>query len=574
MSLISSCTRPLLLDFSINAPIPKNLYVRSCDVWGADYNFKSAPKISAAPDEKEVNITAQMAWSPNPQSVAALYATFTLLSEVKNQLLRSTTPWDKTVIFGAFRGVFLAVYIGDNLLNPSAVDALFEPLIGKISSVGIQVSKAAVIQVCGENTSSDQTFGVMVVANGTLGDVHQAAVTWSRSDCVDTTTFAESARLENLPVRIKSRFSPPGVVRAGTPTGLGAASQKTVSAAKDRLQRDVTMASAKTKQPDFASQASESTDHTVPASSAAEPTSTPPPGQCQTLKVFAGDTCDSLAKHCNISRQELEKFNPDVDLCKSTFEGQLVCCSAGEFPDVKPKKNADGYCFVYHVKATDTCESIAKVHGLDTLTLERLNYDTWGSPRQGKEKENETKSSDTRTPMKSDTSSQMGQCGVTEDFCISTQGSGSPGTGRNGTVACISNCGYDIEYGDPPEQFINVTYFDGYNLGRGCLNMDIKQVDKSYTHIHFTFGHINSDFGVEFKDEYSTYLFDQLTKLRGGPKRVLSFGGWPFSPKSSFYPVFRDGIKPQNRERFASSISKFADITGLDGVDFVWETPG
>ncbi|KAG6002439.1 hypothetical protein E4U43_001120, partial [Claviceps pusilla] len=168
----------------------------------------------------------------------------------------------------------------------------------------------------------------------------------------------------------------------------------------------------------------------------------------------------------------------------------------------------------------------------------------------------------------------LGQCGVTEDFCISTQGSGSPGTGKNGTLGCISNCGMDVRTGDPPKEFINMAYFDGLNLGRGCLNMDISQVDKSYTHIHFAFGQIKPDFGIEFQDSYASYLFDQLTKLRNGPKRVLSFGGWAFTPKSSFYPIFRNGIKPENREKFASSISKFADVTGIDGVDFVWETPG
>ncbi|KAG5952739.1 hypothetical protein E4U53_000009 [Claviceps sorghi] len=641
--LISGCARPILLDFSLHAPSSENLYVRSCDAWGTYYDFKPAPKISPASDEKEANVTAQMAWSPSPQPAASSYVAVTLLREVEYQLLRSTTPWDKTVLFGAFQGMALAVYVGDNFLNPSAVDALFKPLIEKVSLVGMGLSKA-LIQVCGDEISSDQTFGVIVLANGTLADVHDAALIWSRSQCINTTTFAESARLDNLPVRIKPRFSPQGVVRPGTPTRPNAVSRETVSAAKNRLQRRVTTlqtrteseattaigtaptpsskkqnaskpaaessrnaAPAKTNQRGLASQASESTDHTVPISSAVKPTSTLPPGQCQTLKVFAGDTCDSLAKNCKISRQELAKFNPDFDLCKSTYEGQLVCCSAGKLPHVRPKQNADGSCFVYDVKMTDTCESIAAVHGLDLRDLERLNYDTWGWPgckalrngikiclTKGHPPMPAPISNAVCGPQKPGTPvaapgtdlstlnpcplnaccNSMGQCGVTEDFCTSTQGSGSPGTGKNGTIACISNCGIDVRSGDPPRQFINMTYFDGYNLGRDCLNMDIKQVDKSYTHIHFAFGHINSDFGVEFKDEYSTYLFDQLTKLRGGPKRVLSFGEWTFSSKSSFYPVFRDGIKPKNREKFASSISKFADITGLDGVDFVWETPG
>ena len=118
---------------------------------------------------------------------------------------------------------------------------------------------------------------------------------------------------------------------------------------------------------------------------------------------------------------------------------------------------------------------------------------------------------------------QWGQCGTTTDFCIDTN-TGPPGTAKEGTLGCISNCGMTIVQSGPPAQFIKLGYFEGFNLNRDCLNMDATQVDPSFTHVHFAFGMISKEYEVYQEDVFSEFQFQQFKKLKG-PKRIISFGG-------------------------------------------------
>ncbi|KAK2816781.1 hypothetical protein FQN49_007988 [Arthroderma sp. PD_2] len=139
-----------------------------------------------------------------------------------------------------------------------------------------------------------------------------------------------------------------------------------------------------------------------------------------------------------------------------------------------------------------------------------------------------------------------------------------------GTYGCTSNCGRDVIKSDPPAQFIKVGYFEAFRV---CLNMDVRQIHPSYTHIHFAFGMLTEDFKVYLEVQYAKYQFEQFKKL-SGPKRILSFGGWTFSAERPYYGIFRNGVKPANRDKLASNIAKFVNDNGLDGVDIDWEYPG
>ncbi|KAG6042058.1 hypothetical protein E4U41_006179 [Claviceps citrina] len=681
IKLISGCMRPMLLDVSPGASPSQNTFVRGCDTWGAYYYFSPPPKISAVPGETETKVTAQLAWSPpGSKSERATKAAVTVLREVEYQLQRSATPWGKTILFGVFQGTTVGVYIGDNMLDTSAVDTLFKPLVDKVTSAGIGASRPALLQVCGDKRTSDKTFGVIVMSNGNLGAMQDATRTWAGSNCVNTTTFAQTAKLDNLSIRVKPRFKPQTVVPANTPlpatgslrtdgagtlraagtgtgtgTGTGRPAMGTAVTGKARggattsqsqptpnkssgekekprsasvVRRDGTRTSSAEiapkptekkvtnpteKKESAASRPTGSRGTVTPTVSTgrpARPTGSPTKPKtewCETMKVFAGDNCDSLAKNCQISRDQLIKFNPRPDLCKSAQEGQHVCCSEGRMPDLKPQMNPDGSCFVYEVKAWDRCESIAAAFGLEVRELDRLNDNTWGWPgckpirgglriclSKGHPPFPAPISNAVCGPQKPGTPvappgtdlstlnpcplnaccNTMGQCGVTDDFCISTQGSGSPGTGKNGTVACISNCDNFVQPGDAPKKFIRMAYFDAFNLNRDCANMDISQINTSYyTHVHLAFGQVKPDFDIGFGDEASNYMFKQFKNLRGA-KRILSLGGWTYSPKELYLPFFRDGIKADKRDVFAASIARFADAHVLDGIDIVWEMPG
>lgn len=168
---------------------------------------------------------------------------------------------------------------------------------------------------------------------------------------------------------------------------------------------------------------------------------------------------------------------------------------------------------------------------------------------------------------------QWGQCGTTADFCIDTN-TGPPGTAKKDTYGCISNCGMDPIIGAPPQRFIKLGYFEGWNLGRGCLNMDVGQIDPSYTHVHFAFGMIRRHtYEIYHESVHAEYQFNQFKHLRF-QKRIISFGGWVFSAEAPNYPVFREGVRTEaSRETLANNLVKFVMDHNLDGLDLDWEYP-
>ncbi|KAH6844618.1 glycoside hydrolase superfamily [Chaetomium sp. MPI-CAGE-AT-0009] len=96
-----------------------------------------------------------------------------------------------------------------------------------------------------------------------------------------------------------------------------------------------------------------------------------------------------------------------------------------------------------------------------------------------------------------------------------------------------------------------------------------KQV--SQTILHFAFGNITADYHVDVSGLQSAYNdFKALT----GVKRIICFGGWTFSTDWDTYPIFREGVTPEQRYAFAQNVVNFVVSEGLDGVDFDWEYPG
>lgn len=119
----------------------------------------------------------------------------------------------------------------------------------------------------------------------------------------------------------------------------------------------------------------------------------------------------------------------------------------------------------------------------------------------------------------------------------------------------ISNCGTDVVKGDGSGA-IKITYFEGYGMGRECLFHDASPIDASaYTHIHFGFGTLTTDYEVEVGDELSTYQFGEFKRI-SGTKRIFSFGGWDFSTSPATYLLFRNGVTSANRLKMATNVAK------------------
>lgn len=179
---------------------------------------------------------------------------------------------------------------------------------------------------------------------------------------------------------------------------------------------------------------------------------------CTTIKVVSGDSCSSLANKCKIPGNKFEQYNPGV--CGSLVPGQLVCCTEGTLPNIKPKPLPNGDCFNYKVKSGEWCGKIASENGLKVEEIEAFNkktYGWWGceglgvnqviclstgkAPKPTPNPKAECgplalgDKYDSECPNK-ECCSDYGYCGTTSEFCEKSE---SP-TGAPGTEGCYSNC--------------------------------------------------------------------------------------------------------------------------------------
>lgn len=110
----------------------------------------------------------------------------------------------------------------------------------------------------------------------------------------------------------------------------------------------------------------------------------------QTSPFFAGTTArlrllsqgtaaTSLATECGISVDQLQQYNPDHKFCPILRPGQLVCCSPGSLPGIRPKPLDNGTCASYMVEPNESCATIAAENGLSATDIDEFNkVITWG----------------------------------------------------------------------------------------------------------------------------------------------------------------------------------------------------
>ncbi|KAM0249269.1 hypothetical protein ACHAP5_002921 [Fusarium lateritium] len=338
-----------------------------------------------------------------------------------------------------------------------------------------------------------------------------------------------------------------------------------------------------------------------------------PRADCRAIQVNSGDSCPSLAKRCKVTTANFNKYNTKKNFCSTLAVKQWVCCSAGTLPDKTPQPSKDGTCYIYKIKSGDGCYSLGQNFGITQKFIEDVNKNTWGfagcnklqlgqpiclskgkNPMPmpianavcGPQKPGSKKPASAKTgwdlagmnpcPLNA-CCSGYGFCGITSEFCTNTTAKGgAPGTSQT-QPGCIGNCGNKIVGNTKkPAKFLNVGYFQGYNLGRPCLNMDVTklpEVKTAFTHIHFAFAGLTSDFSVLLQPDVREQ-FLKFKEVKGSWKKIISFGGWAGSTDSSSFQLYRDAIKPANRDRFAKNVMTVLNNHKLDGVDFDWEYPG
>lgn len=575
VDLLTVCDQPLLLDFAIYNPLDDpntNVKLRVCttgnphvDENSLQHNANSLVynTNSTVPSQNTGSKSTNTACLSANQTQATLEMALMgrrissesddLLTtlQVVQSYLENPTNCGTPLIFSYYRGSFVGVYVGSAIDGPNTSSSVIQQLIDGVKSDGTPMSMIA--QICGSHRESGDIFGVATDSTGNIGSLsslQKAVRSWSDGLCVNSagaTSYSKAVSIWDItasPLEIRN------------------------SAIRHLHAR----------------------------------------GDCTTTKVVSGDSCGTLAARCGISGAVFTQYNSDPRLCSTLQPDQVVCCSPGTLPDNRPQENTDGSCAYYTIVANDNCSKLAAANGLTIAMIENFNDKTWGwtgcanimiglniclsdgSPPMPAPMANAvcgpTKPGSMPVLAGKGNLTMMnqcplnaccdiwGQCGIDSSFCTDKRGpSNNPGTAPPGMNGCISNCGTDVvNNSTAPSTFQSIGYYESWNWARDCLHLRAKSIDtSSYTHIHWAFAVITSDWGVFVNDTYSQW--DDFKALVGA-KRILSFGGWGYSTDSATFDILRQAMTAANVNAFTDNVVGFLTANGLDGVDFDWEYPG
>ncbi|KAI1421435.1 hypothetical protein F5Y12DRAFT_767687 [Xylaria sp. FL1777] len=367
-----------------------------------------------------------LSWGPVTSTVDAFTVASTL-TDFRNFLAVNSNT---SALFASHGDIVVGFYAGPGIDLTSISDA-----VTAFARAGGPFQTQRVVQWCGppSGDANRQSFGLILDTNGDLSSVQSAMAHWAAGTCL------EGSHDDN------SWWSAGSVSISTTLTS----STSTVEGRGPVANR----------------------------------------ATCQYIQAQSGDGCWALTQRCGITETELESYNGGGSFCNNINIGQYVCCSSGSLPDLSPQPT-DGNCYVYTVKAQDTCAAIAEAHQMKVSGIENNNNKTWGwmgcSDLQigqriclstgrppfpvnvpnavcGPQVNGTIPTSDPLTwsdlnPCLLNACCDIwGQCGITSEFCTAdTADTGAPGTAKPGSNGCISNCETDIKISEAPDSFVRV----------------------------------------------------------------------------------------------------------------------
>ncbi|KAJ5927853.1 hypothetical protein N7466_006809 [Penicillium verhagenii] len=570
-SRVTRCNQTMLLDFMLYNPLNNSdsRHTIYSTVANSTTTFSDASSGTSCLDiSTQSDATYQVGfWGAADSDASDL--DLTPLQAVNSYM---TGNCQKSTIFSFSESENMAVgiYVGGSVQHTLNVDFAVEEMT-KILEAG-DSSSSMILQYCG--TNSNYTLGIAVDLTGNIAAVQQYVKTWSDGGCVSGFTKSETVATTLYSTNFNSR----------------------VSTSNSSSQSNSTL-SIRSHGPH---------GHTITHTHSQDLHRR---STCSYVQVISGDSCPSLVTECDITDAELYEYNTASDLCSTLAVGQYICCSSGSLPDFAPTVSSNGTCYTYNVASGDTCSAIAATYSLTVDDIDSFNDDTWGwygcddlqagqaiCLSNGTAPYPESISSAVCGPQVPGTNFTgtdgaadwaalnpcplnaccdiWGECGATPDYCNDTlAASGAPGTAPAGSNGCIFNCGTTIvNTATAPASYSAVGYFEAYNVERSCLNMNAISIDvEKYTHVHFAFGNITSNFSISIAGQEQQ--FEYFREL-AGVKQIMSFGGWDFSTNIDTYMIFREGVAADNRDTLVSNIVDFVTTYALDGVDFDWEYPG
>ncbi|CZS91648.1 uncharacterized protein RCO7_06969 [Rhynchosporium graminicola] len=648
-SQLASCNETMLLNIAVQAPKDSSenatpSVIRACT---ADFDTSKSMKLAFVPDSTKASlcVTANKVLEEgsitiHQPSVGGEFLPGHVMSagsQVKSYFASQKPSCNHNAIaFGYSQSAVIGVFVGAELHQHGVMSDVLDKFLKYSQEKSF--SRSTVVQLCGiGGLGADYSIGIVISSSKNLEFVQGAVKTWAEGKCVSKSDTGEDwmtimlkvpAPAEELLLSNNTLSSANGTMnpRQSTPRDIDIPAFSRL-----RPRSDCKFVTVQANEGCFAVAQRCGISQTqlqgfnranlcnslvlserLCCSSGTLPSTLPSgntDGTCKTRQVVPGDDCGSLAKKCGTSGDDFMKANTATNLCSKLTEGQHVCCSQGKMPDLRPKKNADGYCAVYRTKKDDYCSKVAASLMLTVTELESFNKNTWGwngcnllypdfnmclsegappmpaivsnavcgPTMNGTVRPAAGTNLTTLNPCPLNVCCNIwGQCGLTDDFCIvSKSTTGAPGTAAPGKHGCISNCGRDIIKSSAPAKRFKLGYFEGWNFNRKCLTMDASQIDTSaYTHIHFAFPNVTrGDFRIEITDPLVKEQFTYFKSLQG-VKKIVSLGGWDFSALPGTYMILRDAAMPGNRDIFKRNIVSFINEHQLDGIDLDWEYPG
>lgn len=332
LSRLSECNKAVMVDFSIYSPVDKDQRVRSCAIWGSDFeNIAAGPTNSTVESYttsvQQVNL--ELAWwdgGDEGESRSDTVDAISAMKEVKSYLTHADNGGNnRTILITTSGNVVVGFYVGIAVVNTDVPNTVMQPLIDHLQTSGL--SKGALAQVCGTGRTNQDTVGIIAMTNNNGFALVQSALrTWASSRCVENADT--SIQVPNILISTAHTIS----------------------------------------------------NSTIHSNRTYKPAELYRRGDCRTITVVADDTCYKLASKCSISLDQFQKYNPGDDFCAGLQPTQRVCCTSGTIPS--PKANSDGSCASYRTVKGDTCSALAKSNGITVDSLEKFNKDTWGEESQ------------------------------------------------------------------------------------------------------------------------------------------------------------------------------------------------